>query len=131
MLSTYRKLQEHLGDRLGRDVNLISFTVDPETDRTEALSEQARRVDARPGWYLMTGSKENVRFALGKLGLAAERRQEHSNIFLIGNDRTHLWKKVRGLAPAEQIIAALDEVINDQGITIRPGAGSGAAVGGE
>jgi protein SCO1/2 len=115
MLSTYRKLQEHLGDRLGRDVHLISFTVDPDNDGAEVLKDLTRRIDARPGWSMLTGTKENLRTALGKLGLAVERPEEHSNLFLIGNDRTQYWKKVRGLAPANQIIASLEEVIADQG----------------
>jgi cytochrome oxidase Cu insertion factor (SCO1/SenC/PrrC family) len=115
MLATYQKLQDHLGDRLGRDVHLVSFTVDPDHDDAQALGDQARKVEARPGWFLVTGTKANLGLALRKLGLAVERREEHSNIFLIGNDRTQLWKKVRGLAPADEIIEALDAVIADSG----------------
>jgi protein SCO1 len=114
MMSALQQLQKHLGDRLGRDVHLISITVDPENDTVQTLSEYAARVDARPGWFLLTGSKENLAVALGKLGLAVARREEHSNIFIIGNDATHLWKKVHGLAQVEQTIASLDEVIDDR-----------------
>jgi protein SCO1 len=115
MMATYQKLQDHLGDRLGRDVLLISFTVDPSNDQPEDLNNLATRMDAKPGWLLLTGTKSNLTTALSKLGLAVERREDHSNIFLIGNDRTQLWKKVRGLSPVDQIIASLDEVIADQG----------------
>jgi cytochrome oxidase Cu insertion factor (SCO1/SenC/PrrC family) len=115
MLATYQKLQDHLGGRLGRDVLLISFTVDPANDDPDRLNQLANRIETRPGWHMVTGTPDNLKLALGKLGLAIERREDHSNIFLIGNDRTHLWKKVRGLAPAEQIIQSLDDVINDPG----------------
>jgi cytochrome oxidase Cu insertion factor (SCO1/SenC/PrrC family) len=115
MLATYKRLQDHLGDRLGRDVHLVSFTVDPVNDDVATLGGQARKVEARPGWYFLTGTRESLGLALRKLGLAAERREEHSNVFLIGNDRTQLWKMVRGLAPADDIIATLDEVIADAG----------------
>jgi protein SCO1 len=114
MMSSFQRLQEHLGNRLGRDVHLLSFTVDPENDDVQTLRDYAKRVDAHPGWFLLTGSKENLALALAKLGLAASRREEHSNIFIIGNDATHLWKKVRGLAQVEQTIASLDEVIEDR-----------------
>jgi protein SCO1 len=115
MLATDQKLQEHLGDRLGRDVHLISITVDPSHDQWGSLKDYASRLKARPGWYFLTGSPENVELALGKLGQAVDRREEHSNIFIIGNERTGLWKKVQGLAPSERIIAILDGVIADTG----------------
>jgi protein SCO1 len=115
MMSTYQKLQEHLGARLGRDVLLISLTVDPANDGPESLKTLATRIEAKPGWHLLTGTRENLTFALKKLGLAVERREDHSNLFLIGNDRTQLWKKVRGLSPVDQIIESLDGVIADAG----------------
>jgi hypothetical protein len=34
---------------------------------------------------------------------------------LIGNEKTGLWKKVRGLGPADSIIEVLDGVIADKG----------------
>jgi cytochrome oxidase Cu insertion factor (SCO1/SenC/PrrC family) len=115
LLATCQRLQDHLGDRLGRDVHLISITVDPENDRWESLRDHARRLKARRGWYLLTGSSQDVGLALRKLGQAVDRREDHSNIFFIGNERTGLWKKVQGLAPAEQIIDILDGVIADKG----------------
>ena len=115
MMSTYQKLQEHLGERLGRDVHLISITVDPENDRWELLKDYAGRVDARPGWYLLSGSRADVGAALGKLGLSTARPEGHSNVFIIGNEPTRLWKKVQGLAPADQIIEILDGVLADAG----------------
>ena len=115
MLATYQKLQDHLGDRLGRNVHLVSLTVDPDNDGREALADYAGRLKARRGWYLLTGSADNVQLALRKLGQDVNRPDEHSNIFLIGNERTGLWKKVQGLAPADQIIAVLDGVIADLG----------------
>jgi protein SCO1 len=115
LATTFQKLQEHLGDRLGRDVHLISITVDPQSDDQKVLEDYSRRLGARQGWYLLTGPSRDVETALAKLGLAVARRDEHSNIFLIGNEKTGLWKKVRGLGPADSIIEVLDGVIADRG----------------
>lgn len=120
MLATYQKLQAHLGDRLGRNVHLVSLTVEPERDRWQVLGERAARLQVRRGWYLLTGTEENVGLALRKLGQAVERREEHSNLFIVGNEPTGLWKKVQGLAPAEQIIEVIDGVIADRGGDARP-----------
>jgi cytochrome oxidase Cu insertion factor (SCO1/SenC/PrrC family) len=114
MLRTFQKLQDHLGDRLGRDVHLVSLTVDPDNDTWSSLREHAGRLKARRGWYFLTGSSDDVGLALRKLGQAVDRRESHSNLFIMGNERTGLWKKVQGLAPAEEIIGILDGVIADR-----------------
>jgi len=115
MSATFAKLQEHLGDRLGKDVYMISISVDPVNDTPAKLKEYAARFRARPGWYFLTGSKENVDAALRKLGQWVESREAHQNLFLIGNDRTGLWKKALGLARPEEIFTIVDSVVNDRG----------------
>jgi hypothetical protein len=37
------------------------------------------------------------------------------NIFLIGNDRTGLWKKAFGLAKSEELMKVVESVVNDPG----------------
>ena len=68
MNRNFEKIQEALGDRLGKDAFLISISVDPETDTPTRLKEYGRRFHARPGWIFLTGKKENVDWALYKLG---------------------------------------------------------------
>ena len=112
---TFAEIQEHVGDRLGKDVYLLSFSVDPVNDTPAKLKEYAGRFGARPGWYFLTGPKENVDAALKKLGQHVETREAHQNIFLIGNDRTGLWKKALGLADAADLLPIVDSVMNDKG----------------
>ena len=114
MNRNFEKMQEALGDRLGKDVFLISITVDPETDTPPRLKEYGRRFHARPGWLFLTGKKKNVDWALYKLGQYVETKDAHTNIFIIGNEPKGLWKKAFGLAKAEELIRILDDVINDR-----------------
>jgi protein SCO1 len=108
-------LQEWLGDRLGKDVYLLSFSVDPQTDTPARLKQYAQQLGARPGWYFLTGKKENVDWALYKLGDYVEQKQDHSNLLIFGNEPTGLWKKVFGLAQSEDLIHSLDAVLHDRG----------------
>ena len=58
-----------LGERMGRDVYLLSISVDPANDTPPArLKEYAARFKAGPGWFFLTGKPENVELALRKLG---------------------------------------------------------------
>lgn len=115
MSSTFAKIQDRLGERLGKDVHLISISVDPVNDTPARLKEFAARFKARPGWFFLTGPKENVDAALRKLGQYVETPEAHQSLFLIGNDRTGLWKKAFGLAKPEDIFPVVDSVVNDEG----------------
>jgi protein SCO1/2 len=108
------KVQEALGDRLGKDAFLISMSVDPETDTPSRLKEYSRRFRARPGWIFLTGKKENVDWALYKLGQYVEAKDGHTNIIIIGNEPKGLWKKAFGLAKADELIKMVEDVISDR-----------------
>ena len=110
----FEKIQEALGDRLGKEVFLVSISVDPETDTPTRLKEYGQRFHARPGWLFLTGKKENVDWALYKLGQYVETRDDHTSIFIIGNEPKGLWKKAFGLAKAEELIRIVEDVINDR-----------------
>jgi protein SCO1/2 len=108
-------LQERLGDRLGKDVFLLSFSVDPENDTPAKLKEYAESFHAKPGWLFLTGKKENVDFALSRLGQKVARKEGHLTLFIVGNNKTGLWKKV--LAPgtnAEVLNTIVQSVLDDK-----------------
>lgn len=115
MTRNLEKVQEALGDRLGKDARIISISVDPEVDTPAELKAFSKKFHARPGWYFLTGSKESVEFILKKLGQFVEDKNDHYNIFIIGNERTGLWKKAFGLAKSEEIVKVVDSVIDDKG----------------
>lgn len=114
MNRNFEKIQEALGERLGKDAFLVSISVDPETDTPTRLKEYGRRFHARPGWMFLTGKKENVDWALYKLGQYVETKDNHTSIFIIGNEPKGLWKKAMGLAKAEELIRIVEDVINDR-----------------
>ncbi len=108
------KVQTALGERLGKDVRIISISVDPTVDTPPALKEYAKKLNARPGWFFLTGDKQNVEFALKKLGHFVTDKQDHLNIIIIGNERTGLWKKAFGLAQSDELIKVVESVVNDK-----------------
>lgn len=114
MARTFLHVQNKLGDRLGKDVILISITVDPEHDTPERLKAYAERIGARPGWYFLTGSRAEVDAALRKLGQQADVREAHKNIIVAGNDRTGLWKKALATAPTDEVWKVVESVVEDR-----------------
>jgi protein SCO1/2 len=116
MAAAFSAIQTHYGERVGRDLVLVSITVDPEHDTPAKLREYAKRVNAGAGWYFLSGTREQVDRALRKLGQYVEVREQHQNIFLIGNDRTGLWKKALGLAKPAELIEVVRSVVDDPGV---------------
>lgn len=115
MTQRIAELQAPLADHLGKDVLFLSFTVDPITDTTETLAAYAEKFGAQEGWLFLGGNKRNVEFALGKLGFAVEAREAHSNVLVIGNEPTGLWKKAFSMATPEDLLVVVRSVIDDQG----------------
>jgi len=111
------KIQDALGDRVGRDVFLVSLTVDPETDTPARLKEYSQKFHAGAGWTFLTGKKENLDWALYKLGQYVEKKDDHTTVLIIGNEPTGLWKKAFGMANVAELVAVVQSVVNDKGGT--------------
>jgi protein SCO1/2 len=109
------KIQEALGERAGRDVFLVSMTVDPATDTPARLKEYAQKFHAGPGWIFLTGKKENLDWALYKLGHYVENKDDHQTVLIIGNEPTGLWKKAFGMANVTELVQVVESVVNDKG----------------
>jgi protein SCO1 len=57
----FSRLQERLGERLGKEVMLLSVTIDPRRDTPEVLKAYAQRYQANlDGWKFLTGSTRNI-----------------------------------------------------------------------
>jgi len=104
---TLDHLQTALGDRLGRDVSLISVSIDPKHDTPAALAEWGKRHRVKPGWTLVTGDQD----AMNRLSRAFTsdnaRPGLHSIIVYIGNDRTGEWIRDTGSAKTEHYLEVL------------------------
>lgn len=114
MTKSLQALQTWLGERLGKEVNIISISVDSEVDTPPRLKDYAEKYKARPGWYFLSGKKQNVEGALRKIGMFVEDKDDHSTIIIIGNLQTGLWKKAMGLAKADDLIKVVESVLEDK-----------------
>ncbi|HEY5974448.1 MAG TPA: SCO family protein [Geobacteraceae bacterium] len=107
------RLQSKLGQHLGKDVLIVSISVDPARDTPEKVKEYARVFAAKKGWIFLTGKKENVDWVNYKLGQYTEDIESHPLIYMLGNVKTGHWLKLSREATAEslynQIFLLLEE----------------------
>lgn len=118
MGANFGKLASELGDRLGRDVHLISVSVDPVTDTPERMKEWGGRFGAttpEEGWTLVTGKKDDVTRLLKSLQVFTPDFNDHAPTILVGNDATGEWTRTYGLAPPESLAELLAERAGEGG----------------
>lgn len=109
LTTSMRAIQRELGDRVGRDVWLISVSVDPTVDRPERLRVFANGFGAGPGWTFLTGEPSDIDRLLKAFGSAGG-INAHATTMLIGNAHTGRWLRTSGLAPASTNVQLLVDV---------------------
>ena len=122
LAATFRRVQQELGERAGRDVQLISISVDPATDVPERLKAFSEKFKAGPGWTFVTGSKPEIDKLLTALGGYVSNKTDHTPLLLIGNDAANFWTRTYGLAPASQIFEVINEAAAKKGAAPAGGA---------
>jgi protein SCO1/2 len=107
------ELQDLLGDK-ANDVSILSISVDPVMDSPQALHAYAESLQAGPGWYFLTGSKDSVETVLRRMGNRSSRPEDHTDLIVVGNDRSGTWIKLTAIATTQDIAQAVAEVASKQ-----------------
>jgi protein SCO1/2 len=107
--SNFSRLQTALGERLGKDVFLISITTDPTNDTPARLDAWGARFGAKPGWTLATGGADQIDKLLTALTGSVSGLTEHSPAILVINDRNGAWIREYGLGDVQKLIGVIDE----------------------
>ncbi|HET9789428.1 MAG TPA: SCO family protein, partial [Pyrinomonadaceae bacterium] len=62
------RLQKILGNRVGKDIFMYSFTLKPKDDTVAAMKHYAHMHKVKPGWLFLTGSPDDMETVRRKLG---------------------------------------------------------------
>ncbi|MBI5443290.1 MAG: SCO family protein [Deltaproteobacteria bacterium] len=112
----FQKLQDKIAHRLGRDLGLVTLSIDPVTDIPPRLKAHAVKLRARPGWTFLTGSRENMTKVLKSIDMYAVDILNHPPTVFIVDPKKGQWIRLNGFPSSKQIQELLEE--------LRPG-GSG------
>jgi protein SCO1/2 len=99
------RVQDMLGERIGRDVFLISLSIDPEHDTPAVLKEYAGTFGARPGWSFVTGRNEDITAIRRRLGLYDNADiTQHMGLLTFGNEPEGKWGATPALDTPKNIL---------------------------
>jgi protein SCO1/2 len=126
--SNLAKVQDALGNRLGRDVFIYSITIDPEHDTPRVLKAFAEKHRANAGWMFLTGEQSVIELLRSRLFSPGGHNANHDHnqiedcslaLIRYGNEAVGLW----GSVPAKNdpiSIAVRLSWIESAGATVRP-----------
>lgn len=110
------RVQKLLGERMGRDVFMLSITLKPEKDTPEVLRNHVKMHKIGPGWTFLTGEPADIEMLRRRLGFTDPDPQRdkdttnHIGLIRYGNEPRHVWSSCPGLLPPESIVEVISWV---------------------
>ena len=105
------KVAKLLGPRLGKDVVIISVSVDAENDTPARMKDWAEKFHTGPGWTLLSGNRAEVDTLLKSLGFFVELRQRHQSALMIGSAATG-WVRISSWTPSEKLAKLAESMLS-------------------
>ena len=91
------QVQQALGDRLGKDIFMVSMTLQPEFDTPKALNDYVKSYGIKPGWMFLTGQPKEMDVIRRKLGFFNDDPKidsdlaNHTGMVRVGNETLDRW----------------------------------------
>ncbi|MDH3473733.1 MAG: SCO family protein [Rhodospirillales bacterium] len=109
--SVFANVQDSLGARLGKEVWLITISIDPTRDTPRRMDAYARKFAEGPGWIWLTGRKRTVDRVLRGLGAYTPEVVDHPPMVVIGDARENTWTRLNGIPAPDDVLARLDAFV--------------------
>ena len=107
----FAKLQNQLGEKLQKDVRMVSLSINPITDTPESLKTYSTHFNAKPEWVWLTGEKKPVDDLLKGLGVYSADYSNHTPVILVGDAISGVWTRFDGFTRPETLAAKIDELL--------------------
>jgi protein SCO1/2 len=104
------EVQKRLGDHVGRDIFMYSFTLKPEADDVFAIRAYRETYGAGPGWTFLTGKPEDMEKLRRGIGftdpnpLVDKDTTQHIGNVRYGNEPLMLWAACPGMGTPELLV---------------------------
>jgi protein SCO1/2 len=117
MTENLSRVQELFGARVGRDIFMVSISLQPEHDTPAVLAAYAKSYGAGPGWLFLTGKPADIELLRHRLGFvdsdAAQDAdlEQHIGTVRITNEPMHRWAMSPALLNPAALVRAVKRVI--------------------
>ena len=105
------KVREQLGANVGRDVLLLSVSVDPRRDTPARLAAYAQKFGPAPGWIWLTGAQPAVTAVLKGMGTYTANFEDHPAVLLVGDPANGRWSRLNGLPDPSMVQKQVESLL--------------------
>lgn len=112
------RVQKLMGNQVGRDIHMYSFTLKPEEDTVQVIREYRKKYGARPGWTFFTAKPQDIETLRRAIGFSypdpvidADKTQHIGNI-RYGNEPLMYWSACPGMAKPRWVTETLELMIH-------------------
>jgi len=110
MTATFAQMRASLGDS-GKDLRMISITIDPEYDRPQRLKEYAENFNSGYDWFFLTGSSANISKVTRSFDAYNGSKMNHKPLTLLKKANDSKWLRVDGLTSSASLAKLISERI--------------------
>ena len=110
-------VQQQLGARVGRDIHMVSISLQPEMDSPAALKSYAEKYGVGPGWTFLTGTRAGMEVVRRRLGffdsdpVEDAKLSRHTGMVSIGNERLDRWCMTPSLTVSRQLVKTITDMV--------------------
>ncbi|MGZ4829168.1 MAG: SCO family protein [Candidatus Angelobacter sp.] len=103
------QVARQLGPRLGKDVVIVSVSVDAENDTPARMKNWGEKFHIGPGWTLVSGNRAEVDTLLKSLGLFVPLPQRHQSALMVGGTASG-WVRVSSWTSSEKLVKLVESM---------------------
>jgi protein SCO1/2 len=92
----FANFQKRMADEADEYV-LVSFSIDPEHDTPEIMTEYLERYRAREGWYFLTGSRTDIDAVMRAFDAYVSNKMSHKPLTFLKAAGMAAWIRLDGL----------------------------------
>ncbi len=118
------KVQKILGDQVGRDIFMYSFTLKPQEDTPDVLKHHMEMHGVKPGWTFLTGTPKDMDLLRRSVGFTNpdpkldQDINQHIGNVRYGNEPLMLWGVCPGMAHANWIAESIGWMMRPDSIRV-------------
>jgi len=98
-----------LGPRLGKEVMIVSISVDADNDTPARMKDWGEKFHIGPGWTLLSGKRTEVDTLLKSLGLSVPLPQRHQSALMVGSTASG-WVRISSWTSAEKLVKLVESM---------------------
>jgi len=118
VMANLAQVQKLMGDQVGRDIHMYSFTLKPDEDTVAVIHDYRKKLGAGPGWSFFTAKPDDMEKLRRAIGFsypdpAIDRdKTQHIGNVRYGNEPLMYWSACPGMARPTFVAESLEWMIH-------------------